>query len=447
MSDIKYGCVRFEDPHQHNTGWASISGEKPFRIKGTESLPSDVVYIVNLERNLMYQCGFKAHGKYRSSEYLSLKFVNREVSPAIKEKSSIDWIPHSLMATLGVHEDEWREQVKVMSDFFSRVMTISEKLIGIDTPPLYSIDYGVRQRVLPCDPVMERGLVKAINEATVHYVQCEVNTDIYTSGFRRFTVSLPKVKHALSILDTPIPFGEWEIIEKRNLPSKKESIFEWLESVGGCVLARVSMSNIDSTLNRLINFGSGQTYRRWVTTEELVWLSELGDVRITQAYKCSDIGSLKAVEKIKETISKKKDIADLSISLGLFLESFWLGVSKDLAPPVHVLQDKYSANIIRPFYKTKDLMGCLNAAVKLHSKGVHVVGYGKGNIHFLTEKTDDEIAKICSEVEVIPSSMNLKDTSFLNLEKPLDVLLGMILKNESKMLIDTDKAVINNICE
>lgn len=446
MSDIQYGCVRFEDPHQHNTGWASIGGEAPFRIKGTESLPSDVVFMVNLERNLMYQCGFKAHSRFRSSEYLSLRFVNRDISPNIKEKSETEWMPHSIMSSMGVKNDDWREQVRVMSIIFERVMFAGKQLINLDSPPLYSVDYGVRKKIAPCDPILDRNVVKAIDEATVHFIQCEVSSDVYSSGIRRFTVSIPRVKHAMNIMNTVLPVGKWEFLEKKSIPTRSSQVADWLTGLGGCVLAKVSITGVDTGLNKLINFGSGQTYRRWVTTDELIWLSELGDVNISQAYVCRDVGQLKVIDDIQKKLNKNKGIVDLSLSLGLFMESFWSGVAKDLAPPVHILKDQKSANMIRPFYKTRDLMFCLDAAVHLQSLGVHVLGYGKGNIQFLTDMNDHEIGKICSKVGVLPPTMDLINTDFLNLGNPNDILLGMILKNEKKMLLDTDIAILNNIC-
>ncbi|WP_305910429.1 hypothetical protein Q9L42_021210 (plasmid) [Methylomarinum sp. Ch1-1] len=445
MNDVKFGCVRFEDPYQHNSGWASINGGKAFRIRGTENLPSDVVFMLNLERDLMFRCGFKSHSRYRSSEYLSLRYTSKEISPRAIENSNVTWMPYSIMNVLGVREDDWPTQVQSMSTIFGRVMKIGWDRLGLKTPPPFSLDYGVRQELAPPDDIVPRRVVNALSESTVHYIQSEVNADIYSGGYRRFQVAIPRVKHAINILNSFMPSSDWKLVGKKSLPVSSESIVNWLREQEGCVLARIVVNELNPALGRLINFGSGQDSRRWVTMDELVWLSELGNVQILEAYVSKGFIENQKIKDLIEPIKELGDVADLSVSLGLFMESFWVGAAKTLAPRPEVLKEKFSANSSRPFYKARDLMSCLDAAISLQAAGVHVVGYGKGKIGFLTDLDDYEVGRICAKLGLIPPALNIQNPDYLDYTKPIDVLLGMTLKSDTELLLDTDKNVLETI--
>lgn len=442
----RYGCVRFEDPHQHNTGWASIDGEPAFRIKGTENLPSDVLFIINLNTGLMWKCGFNIHSRFRSSEYLSLRYLNEEVSPDAKNKTSTTWMPYNITALLGIDEDDWPEQVRVMSILFGRIMRAADGLLGMKGTPCYSLDYGLRKHLLPDDPVLDRNLVQAIDNATVTYTQCEVEADVYYADVRRFVVGLPRASHGLSVLNTIVPFGDWRLMEKRELPSSQQAVYDWVREQNGRLLAQIAVEDMDKNLNKIFNFGSGHERRRWVTSDELLWLSELATLRIKNAYICEDIISgKKLVSDFLDKIKGREPYLDLSISMSLLIENIWGGVSKPMGPPAHIIKDGKSANMLRPFYKATDLRLCLDAAITLQSLGVYVISYGKGKITFLTDKNDEEVARVCQQAGVIPPGMALTDTSFLDLTNPRDVLLGMTLKSEKKLLLDTDLTILDSL--
>ena len=66
----KFGCVFFDDVQKHTTGFCSYNGERAKRIRGTQDLDSDIVWLTNLEYDLMWYSGFSSHARFRRADFL-----------------------------------------------------------------------------------------------------------------------------------------------------------------------------------------------------------------------------------------------------------------------------------------------------------------------------------------------------------------------------------------
>jgi hypothetical protein len=278
-------------------------------------------------------------------------------------------------------------------------------------------------------------LSKMVIDSTQYYTFCteEINTD------RLLTFTLPPVNHSRNILKTPLPEGEWSVIEE--IPHYPEEIKEWLDQRKKPYFARVVLSNFDEQYSALINFGSvtqEKSERQWVTGVELEKLYNKVDITILEAWESSSVVVLpKNIMAEIETLSK---ISDLCYSLGLLMDNVWTGLSLNSIP--NVFRNKKSGryqNTAGPFLRAADWGFCFEKAVALKNMGFSIASYGVGTVVVDSSyQTNEEIVLAALKNELIPPVC--KDVCVESEEKDtyLAMLQRMYLAGDTNQLVSVD---------
>lgn len=388
-----YGCVIFDDPSVHRSGWASVEGARAQRIAGTEDLPSDVVWITNLPFELMGPSGFAHHARFRRDTYLRRHL-------------------RQILSDLGASEEPPNRQAEILSTVLMRVMALAGQWLGLrGGAPDGSLAKGIRN-IAPDFPVsvLEPELVNALADASGAWVSVE-RPGIRDPDLRFVTFRLPPARHAIELLTAARdPVGEWRRLKPSELPDAPQTkISEWIKELPGPVVASIVVQSFDPDFNRVINYGSGAIGptrgKHWATDVELMWLDMFAEVKVTGGWVCDAWRTAPIVSMLQPAAHPA---CELSYSAGVLLECVWTGMTL-LPADVRASSQGFPANAFAPFLRAHDRGRCLAAASRLFGMGLDVVGYGVGKVGLLVDASvgPDELMAIAEETGLLPPACGL----------------------------------------
>ena len=69
---LKYGCLIWDDPCIHTTGWKAVGEGAAGRvnIQGTADLSSDTVYLTNMQYQMSKESGLSGNYRFKMDNYL-----------------------------------------------------------------------------------------------------------------------------------------------------------------------------------------------------------------------------------------------------------------------------------------------------------------------------------------------------------------------------------------
>lgn len=374
--DMKLGCVIFDDPRLHQTGWKAIGEEAACRInfQGTGSLPSDTIWITNMGYEVSAQSGLLSNYRFQKSDYL------REDLLRMAERHGI-W--------------DSREAAEYGAKVFTRALRAMQTLLGCEANyvPRFYLKAGFREHLWGKDPCLPKDIVKIVEEAISYNCNCERNAFTPRGEDVIGYFKVPPREHCLNVLQVSLPLGDISEISKNTLPVKgtpRQDILDWLLNQQAPGFFRVTCCNFDDNFNRLINYGvsPSASKRQWVSSPELAWLASFADVTIHQAYIAQSSAML--TEAIK-MVEQMPEISELSISMGILYENIWSGMSTKL-PERMCPGDKKSVNPFTPFIRAQDRISLFPKAFTMNQLGFDVLGYATGTIRVsLKDKEPHEI--------------------------------------------------------
>lgn len=433
----KYGCVMFEDTHEHKSAWVSEDDTEPFYISDPADLSSDVIWITNLPYDLSAKTGYLGHGRFRNAQYLRL---------------SIDRLSHFL----GLDGD-LKDQAVVLGALFGRVMRLVNAYIlqgeEIDD---YDLKTAIRKVAGGVDHIYSESFSNVLESSKVFSINClrqaRRDQEIKTVFLR----CMP-IEHARFVLSTPLPVGKWS---KTPPPEKGETVYDWLLRQKSPVLTKIKFNSINSDLNAYINFGSGKNIKRvWITGTELVMLLNISDVEVLAAYESETLTTCKPLLDMIDALPK---VCDMSMSVALFLDNIWvaIGASHKVNIQRKTEQDKrerrtkakinISQNHATPFLRAQDRFYCYQKSLEIAVKGFDVLGYGAGCIRVnVADKTEKEILDLCREVNLLPPMLSVKKNQDPNPDcssfvKTLQTLYG---RSMLEKIIDADRKIVQKMID
>jgi hypothetical protein len=438
--NIKYGCVFFDDPYEHTNGFASIEGRTAKRIRGTMDLDSDIIWISNIDAPYMISAGFASHTRFRASNFLRNTIVK-------------------ISDFIGVDQENPSDLAKTMSLVMSNTMAITAAMTDTDKKftPEAQLKKNIRACLWPPDSALPEFAMKSLTNATSYWIPAErsISFDVNLSQKKIFQIPPRKILKCLQGM--PVPAGtKWENIPRSKFPNTIES-FESLDDLaGGPFLAKISLKNIDSDFNHLLNFGAGATgQREWVSSAELRTLIELADIFVDQIIIPKNIKILD--HPIFKKIENNKDACALSLSYNIFLDNLWCAMATTLHPPKKLRKPvlKTCINPAIPFIRAVDRDICMHAAYQIEKAGFDVIGYGAGGVHVqLTgdETTEDFLIASINSGAIPPvcrkdDSLDI-EAAIGDVNTPDKILQSLHLNGERKNLLDIDcqiKEVLTNV--
>lgn len=386
---IRAGAVVFDAADEPGLGWACRAHERPFRIQGVEALASDTLWWVNTSFSAMREAGLASNVFYRPTDFLRLPMLD----------SLMEW---------GAFDDErWPVDAAggagLMAGLFDRVIRLHCAHFGMARaswrPPRFAFRAAIREALIPPDQRLERSLFEATAEAYQAYANCQTSQSAAKSAF--VSLPRPRLAHALEVLSTPVPAAaNGETVRP---PARGQSVSDWLSHHPGPMLCRVTLSDMDAEVAKLINFGShpgtrtapsrrGRGYqsasmRQWLTGDEVKVYAPFAEITVHEAIFWPDwVRPVDAIGALRSFAAVIEEYDHLAPSLGLYSEQLWTGLAMPHVPPGE-RRDR-TQNVLAPFLRAADRMGCLHAARRVQDQGVTVTGYGVGRVGVRVEAVE-----------------------------------------------------------
>lgn len=430
--DMKLGCVIFDDPRLHQTGWKADGENIANRInfQGTGSLPSDTIWLTNLNYEVSAQSGLLSNYRFQKSDYL------REDLSRMAERHAIS---------------DSRETAEYGAKIFTRTLRAMQSLLGCEPNyiPKYYLKTGFREHLWGKDPCLPKDIAKIIEEAISYNCNCERNA--FTPRNEDITgyFKVPPREHCLNVLQVSLPVGEIFELPKKSLPGKetpRQDVLDWLLNQQAPGFFRVTCNNFDDAFNRLINYGVSPSAakRQWVSSPELAWLASFADVTIHQAYTAQS--SVTLTEAI-QMVEQMPEITELSISMGILYENVWSGMSTKL-PERMCPSDKKSVNPFTPFIRAQDRISLFPKAVAMAQLGFDVLGYATGTIRVsLKDKNPYDVFMAAQKTGLIPPFLGLEAANIPAPRASLDFVQWHYGTNKRQELLELDKKIIAKLTE
>lgn len=426
---ISFGCMIFDSTQEHGAGWGCCANQpEATRRRGTSDLATDTVWLTNLDYDTTARAGLSNHVRFRRSDYM------REPLSQLARRHSLQ-NPHEI-ASFG-------------AKVFERVVQISMHCLRMEHIPRFALRNGIRSLIAGNDPCYPYEVYNAISEAISYNTNCERLWRPEEETIKYF--KLPQRDHAMAILSTPLPAGEFTRWPGA-LPGTSDEVNEWMNEVAKPGLFKVTAKNFDETFNRLINYGDSpaneRSQRRWVTNEELMLLSRFGEISVHDAFIASSICNLSA---LIDVLTKLPDAADMSLSAGLFAENLWAAAGTNLPNRTAETADTKSINAFTPYLRAMDRLICLQAARKIEEMGMEVVGYASGAIRVnCHDKSDHDMVVASIHAGCIPPACHLPLKDFpdgVDLQNPTPLQMMQIMYGCGLLprILDTDGLITDRI--
>jgi len=376
LSSMRFGAVFFDDPKNPADGWACIHGQDSERIAGTGDLPTDVIWISNLDFSNSLRAGLISHPNIKQSQ-----FFRTDISALCRE--------------FGFTEGDNLEASIYFAEIFDRVVRLLIKHYNVKSLKMTLRD-TLRPRLLGPDKWFgKKDLDLAIDNAWQSYQQCEGRTP---KGSKILAFKFPRLDYARKILQFPVPVGEWRQVRitKDNIITPQDVAEKFAEKP---ILCKIVVRDVDPEISDLVSFSNGANNSRvWATGQEIYYLSKVAHVEIKAAFVCTRYG---AANYNRQLIDEGK-AGELSVSCGLIAENHWAAMSY----PYTIGSGKDKLVIKSPratWMRSWDRMLCFVAAKKFVDAGFHIKSYGNGGIIIAVPPSMlDYALEIASELKIVP---------------------------------------------
>lgn len=423
--NTKYGVVLFDDDRALNSGWAARAGEQARYITGTGSLSSDTIWITNLGFRNFYDAQLRANPRFRDDSFFRIPLRN-------------------LMTELGLSEpDDRPEAATLLAELAGSVMRVAARF-GLQEVPR-SLASGFHNLYFPpTSPRLSEETQVIMENSAQSYVFCErmggerMDSDIHVS------LSRHRNRHAMDMLNLPVPSGPWTRAKPHELPS---SVSEIAVSPRPA-MARITLHSMDEVLAPIVAFGAkghggGGARREWVPQHELAFLDHFGEVEIHDVFLAERFVH-QPLELVDFTMRD-----DLSMATGIAMDSLWHA-------PCRTHDDRVARTPQAVWIQAADRILMIREIRRMLSQtsGISIAGYGHGRINLFAPCPDptrvgDELARLVCGSELIPPfnvGVPHVPRQRLNPQSPAwDVVQQMALRGARDHLFNTDRRILDRL--
>ncbi len=435
MQDWVFGALFFDVPEVHQQGWMSLQGQEPVRVQGTHTIPDNYCLITNLDFIQMKNSGLAPH-----------RFFNR------------DWFARRMdpmLLEFALHKEEIAVQVQFFSHLFYSTMQWIDKLLSIKDPHPFGMTHTIRDF---WDVDTQGQTPFQVLEAARNAIHFYKRTENISGALieATSTMYLPRVHHALSILNStlPKPGVIWRRMHKSSYPKRSEEIPRWVSSHRPMLVQTIIRSTL-SSIHHLINPGGdlkkGNAPRLWHSSDEISYLSHFSKIEIVDAWECtSDFVFLKdEFDFLNNFTEDQMEAAYVSPAFHMFLEGLWK--SATVCKPA-VGEEKFTPPH-SAFIRSLDMLKCMNAAVHISDMEIKknrpwadVVGFGSGGLRIASPvdpmERDTYLSKLAWSFNLyppMPESLVFSDFSDDHLLTYDGLVRSLYLSKDRGALMEADR--------
>lgn len=366
------GTCHFDDSESATGGWASINGEKAFRINGYNELQTDVLWITNLP--------------YRAYQNLRLYSV-----PHIYDRQYFRTTYDSILFENGIKDPV--KGVVFASKVYTRIANFAISKLGINLSPA-----GYRFTALLGDVLMPSFMTLKIPgvdglEISEGIRQSTQELQKMTSRTPKDSTSynfvFPRGAYSSWLLSQPYPGpGLWDKINDKDVKAKlghenrvkikgTDGILEKYIELGEnhAVFLKVKVLSQEADFAGFQTFGAGSNYiRNWATLPEIIYLSKFSKIQVLGGYKIP----LKQLSLIKNLNLDKREF---SYSKGILLENIYMSLAQNLHG------DKTKKTAVGAYIRSYDRIACGRMAEIFTDSGLTVGSFGAGKVTLFLRPT------------------------------------------------------------
>lgn len=405
----KYGVVLFDDESDPRGAWCAVNGAAAKRIEGMNELSTDTLWLCNMSYQAFNQTTEAWRNPWlRGDGYLVVKFKDILAEWGLDPATT----PPNYTATF-------------CSTVFGRIMNLAFRLArecdDKVRPSTFFSGGTLREDLRRLLPRAEfpRGEAATVLRTGHSYAEFTVTAVRGIKGAKQLMLRRPRMAHALDMLATPVPKGEFEFRSRSDLRQLSPDRVAWIREATRPCMVELSVERMDADVAPIYGFGNAtdkdkKVARSWVAHPEFLAMASFSDIEVKSAWvgKTYSQTNLEMAEPVRRFLSERN--AETSWCAGIVAETLWraacLGEEKgrNQAPLEERPQTSWRGAWIRAADKTAMFM----TAMQLTERGYNVASYGLGWV--AVRATEDQIA------DLLPDALTLGLIPKLN-----DIPVGM----------------------
>ena len=332
-------------------GWASIGGTPARRIQGVASLPSDVIWLTNLDYTAFSATRLYMHSNFRNLGWLRTRFEQ------IADEFG-----------LGTNTGKAKETAETVALIAHRVVAYSCKELGVRVKgPRLNDDFSDMLGLDRCRLTEQH--YAAFESIAGHPNVTVVQSVSYGRGAPTLTLRVNRLRYARTMLSYRVPPDTgWTLVKNRMSDDE-------LDRLEIPFIVRCRITDVKPLMAETLSWGSGsKSLREWLTPTEWRVVRKHAQVEARSVILCEQGYASQDSYAAKLPTGP---LAELSYSLGLVGEQLWSALMNK--QPRANGQTGYTARAA--WMRAVDRMTMFDYAQRLAAKrGITLVGYGMGNV-------------------------------------------------------------------
>jgi hypothetical protein len=443
----RFGVVLFNNPEDPKVGWASIAGEPSQEITSAHELPGDTLWLTNLGYEEFRNSKLYLNPWLRADYYLPIKFKDLMAEWGVSPADS----PHAYTASFS-------------STLFQRIMSIAWRLMKENNPGLDrsraflapSLREDLRVLVPKLDyPTDDAWHVLTKGQAMKDFTPLSIRAP---KGGKSFMLRRPRLSHALDLLASPVPKGNFEWVSKNAMRGMDR--VAWVRQCERPLMVNASHLGLlnngaGSEIADVFGYGNNAdkknaVQRNWMAHPEFMVMSSFAKLDVMGAWRAQEYQCLNLLLSPTVTEFLSNRYSEMSWSAGIVAEALlratFLG---DPSPKKNIPGEAERPNVSWQgvWLKAIDRMMMFTTAMSLHRAGFSVQSYGVGWVQ--CSVTDDQIPDLVHEamsLGLVPRYLDIPDGLFQP-NQPLPWngdtrgagFAGLVARKNQKMLWNLDR--------
>lgn len=430
MSGSKIGVALFvgASPYSRDGNFACEYKGEPFEFSSVSDLPSQTLWITNINLNDLIELNLHRNPKIAHDGYFRTR-----ISQITQE--------------LGIVSLGLEQQVSFLAELLGVTAEMGRLQLGLTQYPASSLAQAVGQMHGYREHPDGTAIHTISEQACQRYTSAERSRRIENANI--FSFWMPRYEWASDLLKEPLPVGEGaSVIAAHSLPAMgldPLALVQWAEEEKIPLFAKIKINHVEESVGQLINYGSGaqginsngydaRNLREWAALPELSVLAVSGDIEILKVVRAGGWA------RTGLHLSQHK-AARVSYSYGLLSENIWSGVTRR-ADDVY---GRASKTFQTAWLQSIERMKCLRVAERLSGLGMDILNYGNGRITVACPPSVKALIPQAAleESMLYPGSLdglNIYDTA--GTAEPYRIMQGLIASKQYSRLLEVNQLTL-----
>lgn len=363
--------------------WAAIENGTPRKMKDIYSLPSNVIWVTNLEGGELFS-------------------LNKNRNPNFKNKNWLKTDLSRLAREIGVDPDyaPMSETAMFLSAVVSRVAQYAKSKLSIDKLTEQTLHTDILKAIRPPKKRIADEFYPAIQEIASHFVISGLRHSTATHENEIATFGRNRLAHARTVMETPIPAEVGWMLRKN---SKKMAAEDFVATLDGNYVLKATIHHTQRSASFAAGWsGAAKSPREWFTDVEYNALKVFCDFEVHAAIVNEQPPSLITLD----SILGHSDMAGLSITHSLVAEAVCASFLTPQKSSFNSDTSEYST--AAAWYRAKDKVLCLQDAVAMHDLGHPINSFGNGFVRLnFPERGLEPLIKDAIKIQLLPEAHSM----------------------------------------